>query len=106
MTTASVSAPATASVPRIRALETAIAGRVAERGVRSLDNGTVLTRIVIPAPDQFSHPQTVEVRSERRFAQPGQDVTIVARIGSYRRTFRLRDGTQGDAIEHNLYLVE
>jgi len=106
MTTAAQSASALITAPRIRTLETAISGRVAEKGVRQLDNGTVLTRIVIPAPDEFSHPQTVEVRSERRIAQPGQDVKIVARISSYRRTFRLKDGSQGDAIEHNLYVVE
>ena len=35
---------------------------------------TIYTRIITPAPDPYSRPQTVEIRSKQRLGQPGDEV--------------------------------
>jgi len=99
--------PASATTSRtLPPLHTIVSGRIT--GFKVLDKGDnpYLTRVTLPAPDEFSHPQTVEVRSKRRVGQLHEDTKLLVRIGSYRRTFRLQSGETADAIDHTLYVVE
>ena len=41
---------------------------------------TTYTRIITPAPDPYSRPQTVEIRSKQRFGQPGDEVAQLAEL--------------------------
>lgn len=43
------------------------------------------TRIMMPATDEYSSPNTVEVRSERSWTSQGNVVTCVAAVGGYTR---------------------
>jgi hypothetical protein len=55
------------------------------------------TRIVTPAPDPYSRPQTVEVRSRQRLGQAGEEVTVQAQLGGYtRKPFRSTDKETGE----------
>jgi len=102
MTTVSASAPSA-----VKPLHTLVAGRI--RHVRRIDarDGGVryISRIVMPAPDEFSHPQTVDVVSEARVGQPEEDVKLICHINSFRRTFEKKDGTPGDEIKLSLVAV-
>ena len=58
---------------------------------------TTYTRIITPAPDPYSRPQTVEVRSKQRFGQPGDEVAQLATLGGYaRKPFRSTDKETGE----------
>ncbi|WP_042429666.1 hypothetical protein [Comamonas granuli] len=55
------------------------------------------TRIVTPAPDLYSRPQTVEVRSKQRLGQVGDEITVQAVLGGYtRKPFRSVDKETGE----------
>lgn len=58
---------------------------------------TRYTRIVTPAPDPYSRPQTVEVRSRQSLGQVGDEITVQAQLGGYtRKPFRSTDKETGE----------
>jgi len=55
------------------------------------------TRIVTPAPDPYSRPQTIEVRSKGQLGSTGDEVTVTAKLGGYtRKAFRSTDKDTGE----------
>ena len=87
-----VATPATTA--RTSAMQVLVRGRI--DAVRRHDK-IVYTRITSPAPDPYSRPQTVEVRSKQRFGQPGDEVAQLATLGGYaRRPFRMTDKETGE----------
>lgn len=59
---------------------------------------TTYTRILTPAPDAYSRPQTVEIRSKASLGQVGEEVTVLALLGGYtRKAFRSVDKETGEA---------
>lgn len=55
------------------------------------------TRILTPAPDAYSRPQTVEVRSKAQLGSTGDEITITAKLGGYaRKPFRSIDKETGE----------
>lgn len=57
----------------------------------------VLTHIVTPAKDEYSKPQTVEVRSRRKLGEREDIVTIECELGGYeRKQFEVRDRETGE----------
>jgi len=60
---------------------------------------TTYTRIVTPAPDPYSRPQTVEVRSRQRLGQSGEEVIVQAQLGGFtRKPFRSTDKETGETM--------
>lgn len=58
---------------------------------------TTYTRVTTPAPDPYSRPQTVEIRSKQRLGQPGEQVTQLCLLGGYaRKPFRSTDIETGE----------
>ena len=58
---------------------------------------TRYTRIVTPAPDPYSRPQTVEIRSKSQLGEIGDEVTVLAQLGGYtRKAFRMTDKETGE----------
>lgn len=58
---------------------------------------TRYTRIVTPAPDPYSRPQTIEIRSKGQLGQRGEEVTVMAQLGGYtRKPFRSTDKETGE----------
>lgn len=58
---------------------------------------TTYTRILTPAPDAYSRPQTVEIRSKGSLGQPGEEVVVLAQLGGYtRKAFRSTDKETGE----------
>lgn len=69
-----------------------IFGRVQGSTRRRTSDGTSYrTRVQLPAPDQFSSPQLVEVRSSENIGQPETDVRIVVKVGGYPRSYQTQD---------------
>ncbi len=55
------------------------------------------TRIVTPAPDPYSRPQTVELRSKGQLGSTGDEVAVQARLGGFtRKPYRVTDKDTGE----------
>jgi hypothetical protein len=55
------------------------------------------TRILTPAPDAYSRPQTIEIRSKAQLGSTGDEVTVLAQLGGYtRKPFRSTDKETGE----------
>lgn len=75
-------------------MQVLVRGRI--EAVRRFDK-TRYTRIVTPAPDPYSRPQTIEVRSKQGLGQVGDEVTVTATLGGYaRKPFRSTDKETGE----------
>lgn len=58
---------------------------------------TTYTRVITPAPDPYSRPQTVEIRSKASLGQPGDEVIQLCQLGGYtRKAFRSTDKETGE----------
>jgi len=58
---------------------------------------TRYTRVITPAPDPYSRPQTVEIRSKAQLGQRGDEVAILAQLGGYtRKPFKSTDKDSGE----------
>lgn len=65
--------------------------------VRAVD-GRYYHSVMTPADDRFERPQVVELRSDRRLGEPGQEVTTVGRLEGFERHFQLKNGGKGTAV--------
>lgn len=75
-------------------MQVVVKGRI---DARRRHDKTTYTRIVTPAPDPYSRPQTVEVRSRASLGQPGDEITVTATLGGYsRKPFRSVDKETGE----------
>lgn len=72
-------------------------GRIVDsRRIKLADGPMVLTRLRLPAADQFSQPAMVEVRSREPIGQPDQDVRLQVRVGGYPNTYDDLDKSTGE----------
>ena len=73
---------------------------------------TTYTRVITPAPDPYSRPQTVEIRSKQRLGQPGDEVTQLGLLGGYaRKPFPIIDKETGERtmvtlVDHTVDAIE
>lgn len=80
-----------------------VGGRVRE--VRRTDNAT-FTVVTLPAPDEYTQPQTVEISSRGMIGRPQEDITVKVAIGGYGKKFIRKDSTEGLQVIIQLRAVE
>lgn len=81
----------------IKPMQVMVHGRV--EASRTHD-GVRYTRILTPAPDAYSRPQTVEVRSKQPFGAKGDEVKVLAQLGGYtRKPFEAKDKSSGEIFK-------
>lgn len=56
----------------------------------------IIHLLVLPAPDSYTSPATVEVIAKSRLGQPDDDIRVRVRIGGYRRTYNVTDRETGE----------
>lgn len=72
----------------------------------------VLTAIVSPAKDEWSKPQTVQIRSKRKLGEIDEVVVVECLLGGYeRKQYEVHDKDSGEVtrikpVEHTLDAVE
>jgi hypothetical protein len=55
------------------------------------------TRIVMPAADAYSRPETVEVRSKSRLGEKDEEVKVTCRLGGFtRKAYQAKDKETGE----------
>lgn len=67
--------------------------------------------VVMPAPDPYSSPATVEVLATSRQADSEQDVRLLCRVGGYKRSYKSTDRETGEqrtvqTADNKLFVVE
>lgn len=67
--------------------------------------------LVLPAPDAYSSPSTVEIIATNRLGAPDEDIRVRVRIGGYRRTYKTTDKDTGEVrtvktADNRLFAVE
>ncbi len=67
---------------QIKPMQVFVRGRIEAQ--RSYD-GVRYTRIMTPAPDAYSRPQVVEVRSKQKLGERGDETTVLCALGGYQR---------------------
>ena len=86
--------PASEIKSQIRLNQALLAGRV--NSVRKADD-TVYTEVTLPAPDQYSQPAAVEIRSRKRLGQVGETIEVQVICGGYRgKSFVYTDKDTGE----------
>jgi hypothetical protein len=95
--------------PAAQAMRVLIVGRIVSS--KGLDKGGRMTVIVTPAPDAYSHPSTVEVKSQQQLGAKGDDVRVACMLKGYMRRFEFTDKRtgevkQGERADHTLEAVE
>lgn len=79
---------------RVQLMQVAIKGKI---DATRRHEQTRYTRILTPAPDAYSRPQTVEVRSKGPLGQRGDEITVFATLGGYtRKPFKSTDRESGE----------
>lgn len=77
-------------------MQVTVKGRV---DARHRHDKTTYTRVLTPAPDPYSRPQTVEIRSKGSLGQVGEEVVVQAVLGGYsRKPFRTTDKETGETV--------
>lgn len=86
-----------------------ILGKV--EAVRRYDNKSY-TRVICPAPDLYSKPSVVEIRSSARIGVRDDEIDVTARLSGYtRKPYRVTDQGTGEQstitpVDHVLDLIE
>lgn len=67
--------------------------------------------IVMPAPDAYSAPSTVEVGASTRLGQKDDEVKVLCRLAGYRRQYKSTDQETGEVskvqtADNRLFAVE
>lgn len=57
-----------------------------------------LTLVKLPNPDPFSSGATLELRSGKRLAQPGEDWSGWVRLSGYARQYKVADSETGEQV--------
>lgn len=103
---------AVAAAPKkaeVHAMRVVIRGRI-EASRRY--EGKSYTHILTPAADAYSRPQLIEVRSNARLGDKGDEITIACTLGGYaRKPYQVRDKNTGEVttitpVDHTLDLIE
>ena len=74
--------------------------------------GKVYTHVLTPAPDAYTRPQLVEIRSNKRLGDKHDEVTVTCQLGGYqRKPYHVTDKETGERmtvvpVDHTLDLVE
>lgn len=75
-----------------------ISGKIVakSRAITTQQGRKFLTVVALPAADEYSTPQVVELRSNESLGQAGETVRCRVSIGGYRRSFDTQDPHTGE----------
>lgn len=83
-----------ATTAKIIPMQVLVRGRI---DAVSRHDKTTYTRVITPAPDPYSRPQTVEFRSKQRLGSPGEEIDQLGILGGYaRKPIRITDKETGE----------
>jgi hypothetical protein len=74
-----------------------IVGRIE---ARKRFDGKSYTQVMTPAPDAYSRPQLVEIRSKAAIGDKGEEVSLSCTLGGFqRKAYETKDKTTGEIVK-------
>ncbi len=98
-----------ASVPALVPMRVLVVGRV--ESSRTYE-GKRYTHVLTPAPDAYSRPQLLEIRSKGKLGDKGEELSVSCVLGGFqRKAYQAKDQKTGEIttvipVEMTLDLVE
>lgn len=91
--------------------ETYVKGRLIGARRPGAQGGLWSHLVILPAPDEYSSPATIEILSKQRLGERDEDVTVKVRIGGYKRSYKSTDRETGEikqvqTADNKLFAVE
>lgn len=87
-------------------------GRIkARRKVPTKDGALIFTTLNLPAVDEYSNPETVEVQSREQIGAPGDDWSGYVRLGGFANNYDSKPDKDGEikkvqAARNHLVVIE
>jgi hypothetical protein len=84
-----------------------IIGRI--DNVRTFDvqgKRTFETRVIQPAPDQFTSPSAVALMSHNKLGNAGDDVNVLVSVAGFRDNYKDKEGVSVQTARNTLRVVE
>ncbi len=81
-----------------------LAGRI--DAITPVETGGYFTRLILPAPDQFTSPAYVEVQSKQRLGQVGEDTRVTVQVRGARNDFQRKNGSEAKSARNYLHVIE
>lgn len=69
------------------------------RSFKMTDGTRYAHLIALPAPDQYSHPELVEVIARTCLGERDTDITVQVRVGGIRNNFTIKDKDTGEVVQ-------
>lgn len=71
----------------------------------------MLHLMVMPAPDEYSSPSTVEIIAKRRMGDVGEGLRLLCRVGGFARRYKSTDQDTGEirqvtTADNKFYVIE
>ena len=98
--------------PSLPSQQAQLSGRIVSRRKINTKNGPqIITIAKLPAPDEFTSPQTVELRSLGSIGAAGEDFSCIVQVGGYGRSDKSVDAETGEqrqvqTADNSLTVVE
>jgi len=90
-------------MPELKPNQVLIGGKIVET---RFVNKTHYTQIVLPAPDEYSNPQRIEIASSQRLGQKGDQIIQACDIGGYLgKEFFVTDQQTGEKISRRAVIM-
>ena len=92
-----------------KSMQVVVSGRIE---VSKTFDGKRYTQVLTPAPDAYSRPQLVEIRSKSKLGDKGEEVSAQCILGGFqRKPYEVKDKNTGEVVkvipvEHTLDLIE
>lgn len=87
-------------------------GRIAaKRAIQTRNGRQFITIVKLPAPDEFTSPQTVELRSGKPLGEVGETVAVKVAVGGFGRSYQTTNQETGEKVtvqtaDNSLTVVE
>lgn len=89
-----ITKPAPAMSKNQAPMEVLIKGKI---DARRRYESSWFTRMITPAPDAYSRPSTIEVRSKNKLGEIGEETSVSCKLGGYtRKPYRIMDKDTGE----------
>lgn len=100
-------AVAAKAAPKLKVGQAWLAGQIdSARQYEAQGRKQVETRVVLPAPDQYTAPSYIAVTSNARLGQVGDAVELIVELSGYRDSYKTREGDTVQTARNVLRAVE
>jgi hypothetical protein len=96
-----------AAKPAMKPNQSVIVGRIdSVRQFEVQGKRTFETRVIQPAPDEFSSPTAVGILSLNRIGGTGDDVKVLVNVAGFKDSYKSKDGESVQTARNTLRAVE